>query len=284
VIRNGYDSRVNLIHDIAEKGCIDYVGALPCDNTYWTTSDSYPTCLTLGDFGYSREQAAILQRAESFGCFHQPASGQRYEAYCGYPIVVGNPGNKHAIFKPGSLELDTSATCMSPRCLASCPPYGMLDGAPYKIQADVWSGSGAWGYARFNINDALDIVAPQCANALLRGRESLAKEILANLIARFTSTSFVGKGSSWQLGQVMFLMRVLGQDDTNEFRQMEKLLWSIQDQGNGWLPNGYSGYGQPKPGHNPENQDAGLLPYSASCVDRMRSLVGSFANAPLTPP
>lgn len=189
------------------------------------------------------------------------SEGQRYEAYCGHPIVAGNPGNIHAIFKPGKSDLDISANCMKPGCLNSYPPYGTLDGKPYKIQADIWSGSGAWGFLKFNINVAFDIVAPQCINSFLRNEIELSKRILANLIARFTSSNYINKGSTCQLGQIMFCMRVFEQDSTNEFRAMEKMLWSLQDKANGWLPNGYSGLGVPRSGHNPENQDGGSLAF-----------------------
>jgi len=286
VIQYGWDPYIQLIHDINEPGCTDYVGGYPCDNTFWTTSDNIPTCWTLGSFGFQAQQNECEAKVISLGGVGIPPAlctfpctnnGERYEAFAGYPIVTGNPGDSHLILLPpnGQNNYPCPQTGCSGNYYGIFPAGDQYQGLPYAIQADVWNGQGA-GTPSTGV--AVDIEAPQAINAWLRGDLTTFERLENDLEGRMNSSGYIGVGSTWQLGQVMFVMEVGGRGNTFDFQQMENMLWSLQSPA-GWLPNGYTGLGQPTPGHDPENQDAGLLPFCSVCVTDIQNNYGEFTYA-----
>ncbi len=285
-----------MIATSSQSGCRDYVGGLPCVDTFWTTSDNVPTAWTLQDFGYSAVTSAVQTNCVRLLC-STTNSGNRYEAYLGWPIVVGSPGDRHAVFNPGSSSL---TVCTS---TGSCgKTYGnILAGTSYKLQADVWNGNAGSP----NPNGAVDVVGPQAINYYIRGDLADALKFANALVSRWNGYSVDGKGggATWHLGQVMFVMRVLKLDNSTQsiktmlgsqtfsqvFQQMVKELWAIQAAykcSGGCLPNQYS---QTSPngviagtsGADAENQDAGLLPFSNSVI---RNVQNSFGKYTLTSP
>ncbi len=160
---NLFNSQVGLIATSSLQGCIDYVGGLPCQDTFWTTSDNVPTGWTLQDFGYQSDTQAIIKECAYLQC-EGANSGDRYEAYIGWPIAVGSPGDIHAIFSPGSNTL--AITCSTSACGDGIPVYGTLSsGTSYKIQADVWTGSAG----NPSPNGPVDVVGPQAINYYIHG-------------------------------------------------------------------------------------------------------------------
>ena len=273
VIKYGYNADVGLIHDLDEPGCMDYVGGLPCDQTYWTTSDSLPTGLILADYGYAAQSAAILAKLQSLNAFSAPNSGSRYEAYAGYAIVVGNPGDQHSVLMPPNGSTRICPSDKQNTATHQAPAWGNTsDGKPYKIQADIYSGHGA---GTINPNGPVDVVGPQAIMAWMNGDMPMFTSLVQNLVNRYKASNYVGTGSTWQLGQVMFCMRIAGLDSSTDFTNMEALLWSLQSS-EGYLPNTYSGVGKPGNGHDPENSDAGLLPFSTTLINSMKNSFGKF--------
>lgn len=288
VIQYGWDPYIQLIHDVNEPGCVDYVGGYPCDNTFWTTSDNIPTCWTLGSFGFQTQQEECEAKVISLGGVGIPPvpctypctnNGERYEAFAGYPIITGNPGDSHLLLLPPNGQNNFPCPNVPPACTGHYygifPAGDQYQGLPYAIQADVWSGQGA-GTPQTGI--AVDIEAPQAINAWLRGDMSTFLKLENDLEGRMNSSGYIGAGSTWQLGQVIFVMEVGGRGNTTDFQNMENMLWSLQNPA-GWLPNSYTGAGQPGTGHDPENQDAGLLPFCYVCIVNIQSNFGEYTYA-----
>ncbi len=294
VVNNLFNSQVGLIATSSQEGCIDYVGGMPCHDTFWTTSDNVPTGWTLRDFGYPSVTQAIINECNYLKC-SGPNSGDRYEAYLGWPIVVGSPGDIHGIFSPGSNTI--ALTCSTSGCGDGTAPYGTLsDGTSYKIQADVWSGA----VGTPSPNQPIDIVGPQAINYYIRGDMTDSMKYANALVSLWNGYSVDGSGtgSVWHLGQVMFVMRALGLDTSNNtittaygtetysqvFQQMENELWAIQAAYNckgGCLPNSYTQTSPNGPitgmaGADAENQDAGLLPFSYTIISQVRSEFGAY--------
>ncbi len=274
------------------SGCRDYVGGLPCIDTFWTTSDNVPTGWTLLDFGYSTISSAI-----QFACYRllceTANSGNRYEAYVGWPIKIGSPGDHHAVFNPGANSLTVCASTGG-----SCgKPYGSTSaGTNYKVQADVWNGNPGSP----NANGAVDVVGPQAINYYIRGDMTDALKFANALVSRWNGYSVDGNGggSTWHLGQVMFVMRVLKLDTSTQvirtplgsqtysqiFSQMVQELWAIQAAykcNGGCLPNQYKQSSPNGPitgtsGADAENQDAGLLPFSSSVIKMVQDAFGKY--------
>ena len=293
-MNNLFNPQVGLIATSSLQGCIDYVGGLPCVDTFWTTSDTVPTGWTLQDFGYASVTQAIINECNYLQC-SGVNSGDRYEAYIGWPIAIGSPGDIHGIFSPGSITL--AITCSTSGCGDSQSAYGTLSsGTSYKIQDDVWTGSAGSP----NSNGPVDVVGPQAINYYIRGDLTDSMKDANALVSRWNGYSVDGSGGgdTWHLGQVMFVMRVLGLDTSTNtittaygsetytlvFQQMENELWAIQASFNcvgGCLPNSYN---QTSPagtiagwaGVDAENQDAGLLPFSYSLVSMVRSEFGAY--------
>ena len=294
---NLFNPQVGLISTSSLQGCTDYVGGLPCHDTFWTTSDNVPTGWTLQDFGYQSDTQAIIKECSYLQC-EGANSGDRYEAYIGWPIATGSPGDIHAIFSPGS---DTLAiTCSTSGCGDGVPAYGTLSGGtPYKIQADVWTGSAG----NPSPDGPVDVVGPQAINYYLHGDMTDSLKYANALVDQWNGYSVDGSGGGdvWHLGQVMFVMRVLGMDTSTNltttaygtetyaqvFSQMENELWAIQAAYNcngGCLPNSYT---QTSPGGaitgtsgaDAENQDAGLLPFSYTVVSMVRSEFGAYSTS-----
>jgi len=280
-----------------QDGCVDSNSApkgpqvtVPCEDAFWTTSDNNPTCATLADFGYPDVAAACLNKI-----FHvlkfatsgpQPPqqtgaweSGWRYEAYYGIPIPVGSPANQHFVVQVGELT-QTGYGCQTPPCR-------------YAIKADTNTGSAGWP----DIRGPVDIVGPQAINFWLRGNKSRAKSYADNLIARWNGHGipqqinypplcYPGYNcySVWELGQVMFIMRVLSLDTSKTlittsagkmsygqvFQAMTDQLWKLQNP-DGSMPNEYHDDGIGFFGSSAENQDGALLPFSYSVVRRVRN-------------
>ncbi|MFI5419666.1 MAG: hypothetical protein ACHQ1H_01730, partial [Nitrososphaerales archaeon] len=244
-----FNSQVGMIATSSFSGCRDYVGGLPCVDTFWTTSDNVPTAWTLQDFGYSALTSAVQSNCTRLLC-STTNSGNRYEAYVGWPIAVGSPGDQHAVFNPGSSSL---TLCTS---TGGCGKvYGsFVAGTNYKLQADVWNGN----VGTPNPNGAVDVVGPQAVNYYIRGDMTDALKFANALVARWNGYSVDGSGggATWHLGQVMFVMRVLKLDNSTQaiktalgsqtysqvFQQMVKELWAIQAAykcSGGCLPNQY---------------------------------------------
>ncbi len=273
VVKYGYNSEIQMLHDVNEPGCNDYVSGEPCDQTYWTTSDNIPTCWTLGDFGYPQQENNCIVKLVNLNAFGPAVNGERYEAFAGYPIITGNPGDHHTVLLPdgSSIICVADANGNYPNCQNQ--NYGITkDGLSYNVQSDAWAGNGA---GTPNPSGSVDVVAPQAINAWLHGDLNLFNSLETALINKYTSTNYLNTGSTWQLGQTMFVMRVGGQDNTNAFTQMENCLWSLQDS-NGYLPNQYSACGNPGNGHDPENMDAGLLPFAGSLIAVIKADFGKF--------
>ena len=205
-------------------------------------------------------------------------NGERYEAFAGYPIVVGNPGDAHLILLPpnGQNNFPCPQTGCSGHYYGIFPPGDQYQGLPYAIQTDAWNGQGE-GTPQAGI--AVDIEAPQAINAWLRGDMTTFLRLENDLEGRMNSSGYIGVGSTWQLGQVMFVLEVGGRGNTTDFQNMENMLWSLQNPA-GWLPNSYTGAGLPGPGHDPENQDAGLLPFCYICVVNIQSNFGTYSGSP----
>jgi hypothetical protein len=290
-----FNKQVGLIATSSLQGCTDYVGGLPCADTFWTTSDNVPTGWTLQDFGYASITQAIINECNYLKC-SSTNSGDRYEAYLGWPIAVGSPGDIHGIFSPGSSTI--SLTCSTSGCGDGTSPYGTLsDGTPYKIQADVWTGSAGSP----SPNGAVDVVGPQTINYYIRGDMTDSMKYANALVALWNGYSVDGSGGgdTWHLGQVMFVMRVLGLDTSTStittaygtetyaqvFQQMENELWAIQAAykcSGGCLPNSYTQTSPSGPivgtgGSDAENQDAGLLPFSYTVVSMVRADYGAYS-------
>ena len=274
---------------------MDYVGGLPCSDTFWTTSDNVPTGWTLQDFGYSSVTQAIINECNYLKC-SSANSGDRYEAYVGSPIAIGSPGDIHGIFSPGSSAI--ALTCSTSGCGDGTAVYGTLsNGVPYKIQADVWTGSAGSP----NDNAAVDVVGPQAINYYIHGDLTDSMKYANALVSLWNGYSVDGSGGgdTWHLGQVMFVMRVLGLDTSTNtittaygtetyaqvFQQMENELWAIQSSFNcsgGCLPNSYTQSSPSGPivgtgGVDAENQDAALLPFSYSVVSMVRADFGAYS-------
>lgn len=290
-----FNPQVGLIATSALQGCVDYVGGLPCKDTFWTTSDNVPAGWTLQDFGYASVTQAIIKECSYLRCL-SANSGDRYEAYLGVPIAVGSPGDIHGIFSPGS---DTIAlTCSTSGCGDATAAYGTLSGGtPYKIQADVYSGSAGGS----SPNGPVDVVGPQAINYYIRGDMTDSMRYANALVALWNGYSVDGSGggATWHLGQVMFVMRVLGLDTSNAtittaygtetysevFQQMESELWAIQSAFNcsgGCMPNSYTQSSPGGPivgtgGVDAENQDAALLPFSYTVVSMVRAEYGTYS-------
>lgn len=220
----------------------------------------------------------------SLGAFSEPNSGQRYEAYAGYPIITGNPGDEHTVLLPpnGSNRIVcvASTSLLGVTTYPNCQnqPYGTYSsGGTYNIQSDAWSGKGA-GTPSAGIS--IDVEGPQYVNAYLRGNMPEAIKLLNDIEHQLNSSSYIGTGSTWQLGQAIFCMEIGGRENTVDFANMVKMLWSIQSP-QGWLPNSYSGFGEPGTGHDPENQDAGLIGFCAPCIANIQNNFGEFnSNSP----
>jgi len=300
-----YSPEVQMLRTAYAPGCMDTNSApqgpqvtVPCEDAFWTTSDNNPTCATLADFGYSDIATACLTKI-----FHtlkfltdgaQPPqetsaweSGWRYEVYYGIPIPVGSPKDQHFIVQVGNLTQTDPFGCTAPPC-------------PYAIKADTNTGSVSLS----NINGPVDIVAPQAINYWLRGNMSMARPYAQNLVGRWDGHGIPQQlnvppycypgltcYSPWELGQVMFVMRVLGLDTSTArvsttanknttyaavFNDMVSQLWTIQGNynSNGSLPNEYHadniGFG----GADAENQDGALLPFSITVINRVKNAYG----------
>ena len=141
-----------------------------------------------------------------------------------------------------------------------------------------------WAWRHPRSKRAVDSSAPQAINEWLLGPTALGYTIAKNLVARWdgvgVNVGSCGPGcySTWQLGQVMFVMRVYGYDTSTSpialnnglvttysavFSSMESELWSLQfpasgisGQVFGFLPNGYTSSGPITGSHDPENQDS----------------------------
>ena len=295
-----YDPEVQMLRTAYQPGCIDSNSApkgpqvtTPCEATFWTTSDNNPTCATLADFGYSQMSSACIGKIFNVLKFTtsgpQPPqetgawqSGWRYEAYYGIPIPVGSPANQHFAVQVGELT-QTGYGCQTPPCT-------------YAIKADTNTGSVGLP----NIRGPVDIVAPQAINYWLRGNKSSARSYADNLIARWNGHGipqqinyppycYTGYNcySVWELGQVMFVMRVLGLDTSTKlistaagkksyaqiFKDMTNQLWKIQNS-DGSMPNEYHDDNIGFFGFDAENQDGALLPFSYSVVQRIQNAFG----------
>lgn len=273
VVKYGYSPEVNLIRDVNEPGCSDYVSGEPCDQTYWTTSDNIPTCWTLGDFGYASQENSCIVKLLNLNAFGPGINGERYEAFTGFPIIKGNPGDHHVVLLPNGTLISCIADSQGnyPNC--QNVHYGKtINGLTYNIQTDAWDGNGA---GTPNPSGSVDVIAPQAINAWLHGDIALFNSLESALVQKYTSTNYLNTGSTWQLGQVMFVMRIGSMDNTVAFSLMENCLWSLQDS-NGYLPNDYLACGSPGSGHDPENMDSGLLPFSYSLVNIIKSDFGKF--------
>ena len=157
----------------------------------------------------------------------------------------------------------------------------------YNIQFD---GSTGGGKGTPDPNAGIDTAGPQAVNMWVRGNYYLGQLIAANLVQRWDGHGVGGSPySTWQLGQVMFVMRVYSMDtncpmltlDNGQsmsykavFNAMVNELWSIQST-QGYLPNTYDSSGA-LGGHDPENMDAGLLPFSYSLVSQVRGEYGKY--------
>ncbi len=258
VMKYGYDPDVQMLHGLLQHSN-DYVGGLPISpSTFWTTSDNLPTYLALYDYGYAKEADLIKAKLGSLGAFDptSPNNGQRYEAYAGIPIVQGMPGDEHTILIPPN---GASRTVLTVNQIPQSPHmdvFGTLStppntGLPYKIQSDAWNGQGHGSVDLTHLR--VDVQGPQYANNLLRGNTTEAKKIHDFLVANWTAINV-----TWQLGQVPV------------FAQMETKLWGLL-QKNGLLPNNFGGGG-----NDPESQDSGLLPYSATAINNLKALAGKF--------
>jgi hypothetical protein len=283
LMKYGWDPEVQLIHGLLQTSP-DYVGGLPISpSTYWGSSDNYPTLLALYDYGYPTEANAILAKVTALGCL-DPKNvncGQRYEAYMKVLIVKGNPGDQHFVLLPPNGTQHT-VVVPPPHQDPNVDQFGKTSkGVPYKIQQDAWNLHGA-GIP--NINSlSVDVLGPQCMRYWLVGDLANAQLIANALIHAYVSSGYQHNQVTWQLGQVMFLMRVLGYDTNTAvvsgtttyaqaFTAMENTLWSLLGlYHDGLLPNQYSGGG-----HDPESQDAGLLPYSATAINGMKAAFGMY--------
>lgn len=277
VIQYGYDPDVHLIHGLLQHSP-DYVGGLPISpQTFWTTSDNLPLYLALYDYGFKAQADLIKAKLQSLGAFDPTSAnnGQRYEAYAGIPIIQGMPGDEHTILLPPSAGSRTVLTVNQIPQSPHIDVFGTLttppnNGLPYKIQSDAWNGQGRGSVSLRHLQ--VDVQGPQYANSLLRGNTVEAKLIHDYLVANWDAINV-----TWQLGQVMFIHRVelvrtgtaSGTDQT--FLDMDAKLWSLL-QKNGLLPNNFNGGG-----NDPESQDAGLLPYSATAINNLISLIGKFS-------
>lgn len=299
VADNLFNPQVGLIATSSLEGCVDYVGGLPCVDTFWTTSDNVPAGWALQDFGYSNITQAIIKECNYLQC-SGPNSGDRYEAYLGWPIAIGSPGDIHGIFSPDSDKL--AMTCSTSGCGDTALAYGKLsDGTSYKIQTDVYTGEAGSP----STSAPVDVVGPQAINYYIRGDMSDSMKYANALVSLWNGYSVDGVCTSndncdtWHLGQVMFVMRVLGLDTSNNtiqtvygtetysqvFNQMENELWAIQTAFNckgGCMPNSYI---QTSPGGgivgtggvDAENQDAALLPFSYTLVSTVRADFGEYS-------
>jgi hypothetical protein len=296
-----YSSEVQMLRTAYEPGCIDSNSApqgpqvtVPCEDAFWTTSDNNPTCATLADFGYTDISAACLKKI-----FHdlkfktegsQPPqetgaweSGWRYEAYYAIPIPVGSPKSQHFVVTVGTLTTTDPYGCPTPPC-------------SYAIKADTNTGSVGLS----NINGPVDIVGPQAINYWLRGNTSMSRAYAQNLVARWDGHGIPQQinyppycypgydcYSPWELGQVMFVMRVLQLDTSSQristaagrmtyaavFSAMTDQLWAVQNS-DGSLPNEYHADNVGFFGSDAENQDGGLLPFSSTVINRVRNAYG----------
>lgn len=293
VVSQGYNSQVQMLHDIDEPGCTDYEGGDPCDSTYWTTSDNMPTAWTLASFGYSSTGQAIINKVTALGAL-QYNSGifeNRYEAYVGVPIITGNPtGGLHGVIQdtiPGPVILATSpGTPYS--AMHNSSQSGTNSLGNYKIQFD---GSTGGGFGTPTPSATIDVAGPQAINAWLRGNYKLGQSIAMNIVSRWDGYGFdnsSGTYTTWQTGQALFVMRVFGYDTNTSsittaagkmtyasvFGSAVNELWSIQ-YGPGYLPNSYTSSG-PASSHDPESQDSGLLPFCYSCVMNIQNNFGQY--------
>jgi hypothetical protein len=296
-----YSSEVQMLRTAYQPGCIDLNSApqgpqvtVPCEDAFWTTADNNPTCATLADFGYADISADCLNKIYHILKFKtegpQPAqetgaweSGWRYEAYYGIPIPVGSPANHHFVVQVGTLTTYDPFGCTTPPC-------------SYAIKADTNTGSVGLS----NINGPADIVAPQAINYWLRGNISMSRAYARNLVARWNGSGIPQQinyppycypghycYSPWELGQVMFVMRVLQLDTSSDqistaagrmtyaavFDDMTKQLWAVQNS-DGSLPNEYHSDNVGFFGADAENQDGGLLPFSSTVINRVRDAYG----------
>lgn len=276
-VQYGYNPFVKLSHDIFEPGCTDYVGGEPCDGTYWPSSDNYPPCLALQDYGHGDVGAAMLATATALHCLdptHQNF-GNRYEVYMGILIKKGNPTNQHTLLLPPDGSSRMVAIPPNYDNTKGAPPWGKTpDGKPYKIQQDAYFNVGN---PTPNPDSPIDVAAPQAVRYWLVGDKANFMIFHDNIVKRYSTTGYVNTGSMWQLGQTMLLKRLAGTDTDADWQAMEAMLWSNQLP-SGLLPNSYYGTGKPGAGHDPENQNAGLMPYSATIINNLKSLFGKFAG------
>lgn len=270
-VQQAWDSSVQMMHDVNEPGCNDYVGGLPCDNTFWTTSDNVPTCWTLGDYGYSSIMQQCESKVISLGAFTTPRDGQRYEAYVASLIVPGDSCCIHTILQPTGADIQ----CPQTGCFGHS--YGSNSNGLYNIQSDAGNSNGPHTP---NPNAGVDTAGPQAINEWLLGNKAEGLAIANNLVSTMVNSGWIGTGSTWQLGQVLFVMRVYGMDSSNPgaFNAGVQKLWSLQNS-QGYLPNTYSIFG-PGSDHDPENMDAGLLPFSYSTVTLVQNSFGKYSSSP----
>jgi hypothetical protein len=301
-----YDTQVQMLRTAYQPGCVDSNSApqgpqvtVPCEDAFWTTSDNNPTCATLTDFGYSDISDACLnmifhtlnfttngpQPPQETGAWE---SGWRYEAYYGIPIPVGAPSNQHFVVQVGTITTADGYRCATPLC-------------QFAIKADTNTGSTGLP----NINGPVDIVAPQAINYWLRGNLSMSRAYAKNLAARWDGHGIPQQinyppycypryycYSPWELGQVMFVMRVLQLDTSSDristasgtmtyaavFNAMANQLWTVQN-ADGSLPNEYHSDNVGFFGQDAENQDGGLLPFSPAVINRVRNAYGCQPKA-----
>jgi hypothetical protein len=298
VVTNLWNPQVDMLSTSNVRTCTDSNGgvSVPCPDAFWTTSDNLPTCASLIDFGYASTSQSCINKImgcdSSFvpqewmtsTCPDDPFvfsnwpyilpkqntgawfSGWRYEGYFAIPIPVGSPSVGSYIVQTGYLQ---------------------QNGQEYAIKSN--SANGNIGTS--NINGPVDIVAPQAINYYLRGNLPEAQAYAQNLVSRWDGRGVSptsGSYSTWQLGQVMFVMRVLHLDTSYSlvstragsmsyssiFNSMENKLWSLQAS-DGHLPNQYNANG-PQGGQDSENQDAGLLPFSYSLISLVQGSFGVF--------
>jgi hypothetical protein len=317
VINNMYSTQVNMLATDPSPGCVDTLGGVtvPCADAFWTTSDNLPTCATLIDFGYASESDACINKILGCDSAYVPSewqtsdcsknqlnfeftatsiptseqgtwlSGFRYEAFFAIPIPIGAPGDQHFIISTGTLQ----------------------NGKPYAIKADIATLS----IGTQSFSGPVDVVAPQCIDEYLRGNLAKSTECANDLIGSWDGNGVGGAGagggsglySTWQLGQAMFVMRVLGMDTSsssiatgagttsysNLFNAMEAKLWAVQAAyscpvgSSGCLPNAYNAANQGSGGTDAENQDAGLLPFSSSVINLVKNSFGE-CTASSAPP
>lgn len=190
-----------------------------------------------------------MQNLNQYGAFKKPVSAQRYEVYTGLTnIIEGNPQDTHVDSKGDPL----------PPVYAGVRQGG---GGAYQIRADRWNGSVNNPVP--NPLGPIDVVVPQAVGAWLRGKETLALDLIHACTDRWNTLS-----STWQLGQVIFGAQII--DPAFNVAPLYTVLlkaWSLTV---GLMANSLDGSG----GFDEENQNALLLPTNEGHIDRMHSLFG----------